>query len=512
MSCAARSARASACATRPEATLPSARPADPRRQPAHHLAQVAGRCGPGLGDALGRRARAARPRSGPGAGSRRGWRSPPPPSRRGPRGRPCGRPRRSRGGSWSRGVTTPRTSSSDSVTFLPSRCCRWRSGPSAGRRGAARHPTASRRSCRHGVVREGSPDGSSGGTASSVCPDGRAVPASCADGGFRDGFPGRRCSGGPRASRRRHRHATRRGALRGSALARARVLLALRFLALPLHRRLLVVLTTASLGEDPALLDLLVEAAEGALERLVLTHSDFGQTRFTSSGRDLAPASRTRCPTAQGASRRAGRARTPSLPAGRRSVRGVPGGVKRRNPARMAHRRPARRVCGRVTGPGGVRGEARPGACPATRRDPRPGARPATRQAGLRARGGTNPPRLGSLVAGLAAGRNIRPAAAGRMARDGTVDPAGGAQAADRSSRGLQGARTDLGREPRARVRAGRAPRGIVRGRSGAIRRRRVRRIRAGAPADVVARNGWPLRLPPTPRSSTRSASGRCSA
>src|SRR4051794_39777478 len=71
----------------------------------------------------------------------------------------------------------------------------------------------------------------------------------------------------------------------GSALARSCVLLALRFLALPLHRRLLVVLTTASLGEDPALLDLLVEAAEGAFERLVLTHSDFGQSRFTSSGR-----------------------------------------------------------------------------------------------------------------------------------------------------------------------------------------------------------------------------------
>src|SRR5215218_1695949 len=89
----------------------------------------------------------------------------------------------------------------------------------------------------------------------------------------------------------------------GSALARSCVLLALRFLALPLHRRLLVVLTTASLGENPALLDLLVEATEGALERLVLTHSDFGQTRFTSSGRSLVPASHARCPTAQGASR-----------------------------------------------------------------------------------------------------------------------------------------------------------------------------------------------------------------
>ena len=89
----------------------------------------------------------------------------------------------------------------------------------------------------------------------------------------------------------------------GSALARSCVLLALRFLALPLHRRLLVVLTTTSLGEDPALLDLLVEAAEGAFERLVLTHSDFGQSRFTSSGSKLAPATRARCPAARGASR-----------------------------------------------------------------------------------------------------------------------------------------------------------------------------------------------------------------
>src|SRR5262245_9048874 len=62
------------------------------------------------------------------------------------------------------------------------------------------------------------------------------------------------------------------------ALGRPCVLLALRFLALPLHARLLVVLAPASLGEDAGLLDLLVEAAEGALERLVLTHSDFCQS------------------------------------------------------------------------------------------------------------------------------------------------------------------------------------------------------------------------------------------
>src|ERR671936_2941344 len=64
---------------------------------------------------------------------------------------------------------------------------------------------------------------------------------------------------------------------RDLALRRPCVLLALRFLALPLHARLLVVLAPAGLGEDAGLLDLLVEAAEGALERLVLTHSDFCQ-------------------------------------------------------------------------------------------------------------------------------------------------------------------------------------------------------------------------------------------
>jgi len=44
------------------------------------------------------------------------------------------------------------------------------------------------------------------------------------------------------------------------------------------------VLASASLGEDAALLDLLVEATQGAFERLVLTHSDFCQSRFTSPG------------------------------------------------------------------------------------------------------------------------------------------------------------------------------------------------------------------------------------
>ena len=42
-------------------------------------------------------------------------------------------------------------------------------------------------------------------------------------------------------------------------------------------------LASASLGEDATLLDLLVEATQGAFERLVLTHSDFSQSVFTSS-------------------------------------------------------------------------------------------------------------------------------------------------------------------------------------------------------------------------------------
>jgi hypothetical protein len=44
------------------------------------------------------------------------------------------------------------------------------------------------------------------------------------------------------------------------------------------------VLAPASLGEDATLLDLLVEATQGAFERLVLTHSDFCQSRITSPG------------------------------------------------------------------------------------------------------------------------------------------------------------------------------------------------------------------------------------
>src|SRR5215831_4215490 len=80
-----------------------------------------------------------------------------------------------------------------------------------------------------------------------------------------------------------------------SAGLRPGVLLALGFLALALHARLLVVLAAASLGEDAGLLDLLVEAAQGALERLVLTHTDFCQSRFTSFGSVSGPDPPARC-------------------------------------------------------------------------------------------------------------------------------------------------------------------------------------------------------------------------
>src|SRR3954469_13026855 len=79
-----------------------------------------------------------------------------------------------------------------------------------------------------------------------------------------------------------------------SADLRSGVLLALRFLALALHGGLLVVLAAASLGEDAALLDLLVEATQGAFERLVLSHSDFSQSVFTSPGLDVVLARRAR--------------------------------------------------------------------------------------------------------------------------------------------------------------------------------------------------------------------------
>ncbi len=53
-------------------------------------------------------------------------------------------------------------------------------------------------------------------------------------------------------------------------------------------------LASASLGEDAALLDLLVEATQGAFERLVLTHSDFSQSVFTSPGQESLTARRAR--------------------------------------------------------------------------------------------------------------------------------------------------------------------------------------------------------------------------
>src|SRR5204863_1707434 len=108
----------------------------------------------------------------------------------------------------------------------------------------------------------------------------------------------------------------------GSAGLRPGVLLALRFLALALHARLLVMLASASLGEDAGLLDLLVEAAQGAFERLVLTHSDFCQSRFTSSGSCLV------CILAGRSRRRHG---SPAITRwqGRRSIAEPPGAVNR---------------------------------------------------------------------------------------------------------------------------------------------------------------------------------------
>src|SRR4029078_961474 len=119
-----------------------------------------------------------------------------------------------------------------------------------------------------------------------------------------EGTPVLATSGG-----RRRRPWGRRCRLRWfrSAGLRTGVLLALGFLALPLHGRLLVVLAPASLGEDAALLDLLVEAAQGALERLVLPYSDFSQSVFTSSDQDLEALLRRGRPTGWGDSTDCGR-------------------------------------------------------------------------------------------------------------------------------------------------------------------------------------------------------------
>ena len=64
----------------------------------------------------------------------------------------------------------------------------------------------------------------------------------------------------------------------GVLLAACR-LLPLRFLALSLDAGLLVVLASSGFGEDAGLLDLLVEASQRSLERLVLADSDFSQSR-----------------------------------------------------------------------------------------------------------------------------------------------------------------------------------------------------------------------------------------
>jgi hypothetical protein len=115
-----------------------------------------------------------------------------------------------------------------------------------------------------------------------------------------------------------------------SALRRSGVLLALGFLALALHAGLLVVLATASLGEDARLLDLLVEAAQGALERLVLAYSDFCQLRihllglFVSCPRSGLENPTSRCVPGAGSSQERRAARQ-----SRRSVAGGSCSVKR---------------------------------------------------------------------------------------------------------------------------------------------------------------------------------------
>src|SRR5918996_5411210 len=70
----------------------------------------------------------------------------------------------------------------------------------------------------------------------------------------------------------------------------ARSLPLLGFLALPLHAGLLVVLAAPRLSQDSRLLDLLVEATQRALERLVLAHADLCQTSRLPSARRIAPA------------------------------------------------------------------------------------------------------------------------------------------------------------------------------------------------------------------------------
>ena len=79
-----------------------------RREPAHHLAEIAGARRTGRGDRLGDQGLDRGVVELLGEGSRRGSRSRLPPSRRDPRGRPSGRPRRIRGGSSPRARRSPR--------------------------------------------------------------------------------------------------------------------------------------------------------------------------------------------------------------------------------------------------------------------------------------------------------------------------------------------------------------------------------------------------------------------
>jgi hypothetical protein len=91
------------------------------------------------------------------------------------------------------------------------------------------------------------------------------------------------------------------------------------------------------------LLDLLVEAAEGAFERLVLTHSDFCQSRFTSSGSVSLRRSRSPPPRGDGRPPWSARSVPPAMwtapehgsarlrtgSQGRRSIAAPPRGVNR---------------------------------------------------------------------------------------------------------------------------------------------------------------------------------------
>ena len=80
-------------------------------------------------------------------------------------------------------------------------------------------------------------------------------------------------------------------------------LLPLRFLALSLDAGLLEMLTSSCFGEDAALLDLLVEAAQRSFECLVLTDSDFSQLGNHLPLVDIRPHSTAGTRTDGGASR-----------------------------------------------------------------------------------------------------------------------------------------------------------------------------------------------------------------